>query len=71
MVSLKSTLTCPVYHEIENSSGIETINVTDGAPVLLKTQKNHGRQLADLLMHGLMLVVLVLQPLVGSQAPQP
>ena len=39
--------------------------------VLLKTQKNHDRQLVDLLMYGLMLVVLVLQPLMGNQAPQP
>ena len=40
MVSLISTLTCPVYHELENSSGIETMNVTDGV-------KNHGCQLVD------------------------
>ena len=37
MVSLKSTLTCPVYHELKNSSGIETMNET--MMVLLKTHE--------------------------------
>ena len=67
MVSLKSTLTCPVYHELENSSGIETKNVTDG---VIENTENHGHQLVDLLMCGLMLAVLILQLLVGSQGPQ-
>ena len=37
MVSL-STLTCSVYHELENSSGIEIMNVTDG--VIENTEKS-------------------------------